>query len=71
MAKIRISDQLELTYEESGAENKLLPTEAISFVHENIFGSQFSPYEDSRHCPFPEETERFNQEADEFARSLV
>ena len=41
-----------------GAENKLLPTRAIRFVHENIFGSQFSPYEDSRHCPFPEETER-------------
>ena len=49
MAKIRISDQLELTYEESGAENKLLPTEAISFVHENFSSSQFSLYEDSSH----------------------
>jgi len=53
-----------------GAENKLLPTEAIRFVHENISGSKFSLYEDSSHCPFLEETERFNQEVDEFVRSL-
>ena len=32
------------------AENKLLPTEAIKFVHEKISGSRFSLYEDSSHC---------------------
>jgi pimeloyl-ACP methyl ester carboxylesterase len=48
-----------------------LPTRAIRFVHENIFGSQILPYEDSSHCPFPEEAERFNQEAGEFVRSLA
>ena len=53
-----------------GAENKLLPTEAIKFVHEQISGSRFSLYQDSNHCPFLEETERFNSEVDEFVRSL-
>ena len=53
-----------------GAENKLLPTEAIKFVHEQISGSRFSLYEDSSHCPFLEETERFNAEIDAFVRSL-
>jgi len=48
-----------------------LPTRAIRFVHENIFGSQFLPYEDSSHCLFPEEAKRFNQEAGEFVRSLA
>ena len=54
-----------------GAENKLLPTEAIRFVHDNISGSQFSLYEDSSHCPFLEETERFNAEIDAFVHSLT
>ncbi len=54
-----------------GTENKLLPTEVIRFVHDNLSGSQFSLYEDSSHCPFQEETESFNQEADEFVRSLA
>ena len=37
-----------------GADDKLLPTEAIKFVHENISGSRFSLYENSSHCPFLE-----------------
>ena len=53
-----------------GAENKLLPTEAIRFVHEQISGSRFLLYEDSNHCPFLEETERFNREVEDFVRSL-
>ena len=53
-----------------GAENKLLPTEAIKFVHENISGSRFSLYEESSHCPFLEETERFNREVEAFVQSL-
>ena len=53
-----------------GAKNKLLPTEAIKFAHEKISGSRFPLYEDSSHCPFLEETERFNAEVDEFVRSL-
>ena len=53
-----------------GAENKLLPTEAVKFVHENISGSSFSLYEESSHCPFLEETERFNREVEAFVQSL-
>ncbi len=53
-----------------GAENKLLSTEAVRFVHENTPGSRFSLYEDSNHCPFLEETERFNREVDQFVQSL-
>ncbi|MBT4427638.1 MAG: alpha/beta hydrolase [Rhodospirillaceae bacterium] len=52
------------------AENKLLPTPAVKFVHEHIPGSSFSLYEDSSHCPFLEETERFNREVEAFVRAL-
>ena len=53
-----------------GAENKLVPIEAVRFVHENIPGSRFSLYERSNHCPFLEESERFNREVEAFVRSL-
>ena len=53
-----------------GAEGKLLPVEGLRFVHENIPGSSFSLYEDSSHCPFLEETERFNKEVADFVGGL-
>ena len=53
-----------------GAENKLLPLEAVKFVHENIPGSSFSVFEDSNHCPFLEQPERFNREIEAFVQTL-
>lgn len=50
--------------------DKMLPTESVKFVHEHIPGSRFSLYEESNHCPFLEETERFNDEVDAFVRAL-
>ena len=53
-----------------GCEGKLLPVDSVRFVHENIMGSQFSIYENTNHCPFLEETERFNSEVIKFIRDL-
>ena len=53
-----------------GCEGKLLPVESVKFVHDNISGSQFSVYENSNHCPFLEETDRFNQEVEAFVSAL-
>ena len=53
-----------------GAEGKLLPIDSVKFVHEKIQGSHFSVYENTNHCPFLEETERFNNEVIQFVRSI-
>ena len=53
-----------------GMKDKLLPTASVEFVHDNILGSQYSVFEDSNHCPFLEEPERFNREVDAFVRAL-
>jgi len=53
-----------------GMKDKMLPTESVKYVHENIPGSQFSVYEESNHCPFLEEAERFNREVDAFVGAL-
>ena len=53
-----------------GVEGKLLPIESIRYVHENIPNSEFSIYENSNHCPFYEETERFNKEVKAFISSI-
>lgn len=53
-----------------GMADKLLPTESVKFVHENIPGSQYSVFDDSNHCPFLEEPERFNREVDAFVGAL-
>jgi pimeloyl-ACP methyl ester carboxylesterase len=50
--------------------DKLLSTASVKFVHDNIPGSQYSVFEDSNHCPFLEEPERFNHEVDAFVRAL-
>ncbi len=52
------------------AEGKLMPVEAAVFLRERIAGSQLSLYENSSHCPFLEETDRFNEEVDAFIRAL-
>ena len=53
-----------------GCEGKLLPVESVKFVHEQITGSQFSIFENANHCPFLEETERFNKEVMDFIHNL-
>ena len=53
-----------------GMADKMLPTESVKYVHQNIPGSRFSLYEDSNHCPFLEESERFNREVDAFVQAL-
>ena len=53
-----------------GMADKMLPTESVKYVHENIPGSRFSLYEESNHCPFLEESERFNREVDAFVQAL-
>jgi len=53
-----------------GMADKMLPTESVKYVHEHIPGSQFSLYEESNHCPFLEETERFNDEVGAFVHAL-
>ncbi len=53
-----------------GMANKMLPTESVKYVHENITGSRFSVYDESNHCPFLEEPERFNYELEAFIGAL-
>ena len=53
-----------------GAEGKLLPIDSVKFVHNKINGSQFTVYENSNHCPFLEETDRFNNDIIKFINSL-
>ena len=53
-----------------GMADKMLPTESVKYVHENIPGARFSLYEESNHCPFLEESERFNREVDAFVQAL-
>ena len=53
-----------------GMADKMLPTESVKYVHENIPGSRFSVYDDSNHCPFLEEPERFNREVEAFVGAL-
>ena len=49
---------------------KMLPTESVKYVHENISGSRFSVYDQSNHCPFLEEPKRFNCEIEAFISDL-
>ena len=53
-----------------GIANKMLPTESVKYVHENITDSRFSVYDESNHCPFLEEPERFNCEVEAFIGAL-
>jgi pimeloyl-ACP methyl ester carboxylesterase len=53
-----------------GAENKLIPVAAGEHLQENMPAAKLVIFENSSHCPFLEETDRFNQEVDQFIRSL-
>jgi len=53
-----------------GDENKAVPNSAGEHLQQNIPNARLVIFEDSSHCPFLEETDRFNQEVDQFIQSL-
>ncbi|MDZ5609510.1 alpha/beta hydrolase [Bacillus pseudomycoides] len=53
-----------------GREEKLIPVSAGEHLHEHIHNSKLVIFENSCHCPFLEETERFNTVLDSFIQSL-
>ena len=53
-----------------GREEKLIPVAAGEHLNREIPNSKIELFEDSCHCPFLEESERFNQVVDEFITSL-
>ncbi|MCG1021226.1 alpha/beta hydrolase [Sutcliffiella horikoshii] len=53
-----------------GKEEKLIPVAAGEHLKESITNSELVLFEDSCHCPFLEETERFNEEVSKFIKSL-
>jgi pimeloyl-ACP methyl ester carboxylesterase len=54
----------------TGADEKLVPLAAEQFVAEQMPDARLVVLEESGHCPFLEEPERFNQVVDEWIRSL-
>lgn len=53
-----------------GAEGKLVPVEAGEFLAEQLPDARLVVFDQSGHCPFLEETDRFNEVVDEFIASL-
>ena len=52
-----------------GDEKKLVPIAAGEHLQQNIPNSKLVIFENSSHCPFLEEADRFNQEVDQFIQS--
>jgi pimeloyl-ACP methyl ester carboxylesterase len=53
-----------------GQHDQLLPVSGAPYMHEHIRGSRLELFENSGHCPFLEEAERFNQVVQEFLDRL-
>ncbi|WP_417898535.1 alpha/beta hydrolase [Bacillus haimaensis] len=53
-----------------GREEKLIPVTAGEHLRDNLPNSELVFFEDSCHCPFLEEPERFNRELERFIKSL-
>ncbi|MGG1574841.1 alpha/beta fold hydrolase [Fictibacillus sp. NRS-1165] len=53
-----------------GREETLIPVAAGEHLHENIPNSQLEIFEQSCHCPFLEESEKFNSVLEQFVGSL-
>lgn len=53
-----------------GQHDALLPVSGASHLHEHIPDSRLVIFQDSGHCPFIEESERFNQTVGEFIAAL-
>ncbi len=54
-----------------GADEKLFPAAAGEDLAERIRGSRLVVFEESGHCPFLEEPDRFNAELEQFVASLA
>ncbi|MCK6255637.1 alpha/beta hydrolase [Fictibacillus sp. KIGAM418] len=53
-----------------GREEKLIPVAAGEHLRENISDSRLEIFEQSCHCPFLEESEKFNKVVEQFIQSL-
>ncbi|MGG2015094.1 alpha/beta fold hydrolase [Bacillus sp. S10(2024)] len=53
-----------------GREEKLIPVAAGEHLHKNLQNSQLIIFEDSCHCPFLEEADKFNKIVDTFIQSI-
>ncbi len=53
-----------------GRDEKLIPVEAGKHLQEHLPKARLVIFENSSHCPFIEESDRFNQEVDKFIQSL-
>jgi pimeloyl-ACP methyl ester carboxylesterase len=53
-----------------GRGDKFFPIAAGEYLNQNLPQAQMVVFEQSGHCPFLEEPERFNKEVDQFLRSL-
>ena len=54
----------------TGRDEKLVPIAAEEYVVEQMPNARLAVFEQSGHCPFLEEPDRFNEVVDEFVRSL-
>jgi len=53
-----------------GSDEKIVPVAAGEHLRQNLPDAKLIVFEQSGHCPFLEEPERFNQEIDHFIQSL-
>jgi pimeloyl-ACP methyl ester carboxylesterase len=53
-----------------GEHDQLLPVSGALYMHEQIRGSRLEVFQDSGHCPFLEEPDRFNRVVQEFLDAL-
>ena len=54
----------------TGRDEKLVPVEAEEWVVEQMPNARLVVFEESGHCPFIEEPDRFNQVVDDWIGSL-
>ncbi|WP_077624655.1 alpha/beta fold hydrolase [Sediminibacillus massiliensis] len=53
-----------------GRDDKFFPVAAGEYIQKKIPGSKLVPFEESSHCLFLEETNKFNHELDQFMKGL-
>lgn len=53
-----------------GRDGKLIPVEAADYFLEHIPSSELVVFEESSHCPFLEESEKFNHELTQFIQKI-
>lgn len=55
----------------TGADERAVPIEAERYIVDHTPNARLVVFEESGHCPFLEEPDRFNEEVDAFVRSLA